>query len=655
VPRSLVDHDVLSGARPELSEPASPAFLSHTIRASFGTALLVLSLASVVSYRNALSLINASRTIARSGEILAELLVTQREFHQAELLSRGYVAGLRREPAAQFDRTARDIQGHCRLIDELAAGDSNENSRATRLTQQLASDVALLRSAIDAKRAGRGSAAQLISRFNRTPVDALVSAMEQAESTSVLVRTEESKATTNQTIFTILLSSLLAFAFICLAYVNDRSREEQTLRESALHYRLLFERNLAMVARLSLQGTFLECNDACAQALGFQHRSKLLGLAVRDFLVEPTDWPLISERLRNERMLTNFELRARRCDGKPVFLLSNLNLVLDGDRPHSVETTCIDTTERIRLELELQHAQKLESVGRLAAGIAHEINTPTQFVSDSVHFLRDAFADLQRLQLSYAHALATADQQHLLPALLADLAQLEQKIDLSFLNENVPKAIDHALEGLTRITSIVQAMKEFAHPSRKEMSAADLNRALRTTLAIARSEYKYVADVQMDLGTLPPVTCHIGDLNQVFLNLIVNSAHAIAARVNSNPGSARGTIRIATRCAAGYAVIEISDTGCGIPESIRPHIFEPFFTTKEVGKGTGQGLALARSIVVEKHGGTLTFDSDTASGTTFTVRVPVFPANGAAHASEVRTGELEQPVGTSRTIFTSEG
>lgn len=176
------------------------------------------------------------------------------------------------------------------------------------------------------------------------------------------------------------------------------------------------------------------------------------------------------------------------------------------------------------------------------------------------------------------------------------------------------------MDGVERISSIVRAMKEFAHPDQREQGPANLNRALRTTLTVARNEYKYVADVDTDLGDLPPVMCHIGDLNQVFLNLIVNAAHAIDDVVSGTGG--KGRIRVRTRREDDNAPIDISDTGCGIPEAIRHRIYEPFFTTKPVGKGSGQGLAIARSIVVDRHGGSLTYLTS-SEGTTFTIRLPL--------------------------------
>ncbi|MBS2024022.1 MAG: response regulator, partial [Deltaproteobacteria bacterium] len=283
---------------------------------------------------------------------------------------------------------------------------------------------------------------------------------------------------------------------------------------------------------------------------------------------------------------------------------------------------------REKVELELRLAQKLESVGRMAAGVAHEINTPVQFVGDSVHFLRDAMKDLVPLIDRYRQLETAVTEGTASPELALDIANQREQVDVDYLVENVPKALDRSLEGLERVSTIVRSMKEFAHPGQKEMSEVDLNQSIRTTLTMARNEYKYVADVETKLEDIPRVVCHGGEINQVVLNLVVNAAHAIGDKVKGTDG--KGRIEVATRAVGPDVVISIADTGGGIPEDIQGKIFDPFFTTKAVGKGTGQGLAIARTVVAEKHGGSLTFETQPGQGTTFFVRIPIGGKTAAA-------------------------
>jgi PAS domain S-box-containing protein len=281
-----------------------------------------------------------------------------------------------------------------------------------------------------------------------------------------------------------------------------------------------------------------------------------------------------------------------------------------------------DVSVAKQLEAELRQAQKLESVGRLASGIAHEINTPVQFVGDSLEFVQESIPDLFRLLRAYQELLIPAARVD--PEAAARAAELERAVDLEYLAENVPPALDRARDGIQRVATIVQGMKEFAHPSRREMAPTDLNRAIQTTLTVARNEYKYVADVETELGDLPLVTCNAGELNQAILNIVINAAHAIGDAAGS--GGPRGRIGVRTWCDGRSAFISISDSGTGIPDAIRERVFEPFFTTKSVGRGTGQGLAITRSVVVDKHRGDLTFDSKLGAGTTFVIRLPVRPS-----------------------------
>lgn len=278
-------------------------------------------------------------------------------------------------------------------------------------------------------------------------------------------------------------------------------------------------------------------------------------------------------------------------------------------------------SERRLLAEQLSQAQKLQAVGQLAAGIAHEINTPAQFVGDSLEFVADSIAPLTELIVKHREALAELAAGAAVAPLRDALAAAEVEADLDYLIENLPAALHDAKEGVARISRIVRAMKEFAHPDQSEMTRADINRALEATLTIARNEYKYVAEVKTDFGELPPVMCFIGELNQVFLNLLVNAAHAIGDVIANS--SARGLITVRTACANDIVTIEITDTGGGIPATVRARMFEPFFTTKPVGKGSGQGLAIAHSVIIDKHGGLLDVDTELGKGSCFRIRLSV--------------------------------
>jgi signal transduction histidine kinase len=257
----------------------------------------------------------------------------------------------------------------------------------------------------------------------------------------------------------------------------------------------------------------------------------------------------------------------------------------------------------------------MEAIGQLAAGIAHEINTPCQYLSDNMGFLAEAFESFQKVLACLDPLLREAPPGLDLSGLKAKLAEE----DLDYLMEEVPRAIAQSRDGLTRISTIVRAMKIFGHPGTTGMAAVNLNEALENTLVVAQSEWKYLADVHTDLAPdLPMVVGSPGELNQVFLNLIVNAAHAIAEKADSG----KGGITVATRVVGADAEIRITDTGAGIPEAIRERIFLPFFTTKAVGKGTGQGLAIAHSVIA-KHRGSIDFESQVGVGTCFIIRLPM--------------------------------
>jgi signal transduction histidine kinase len=281
----------------------------------------------------------------------------------------------------------------------------------------------------------------------------------------------------------------------------------------------------------------------------------------------------------------------------------------------------LDVSELRRLGRELAAAQKLESVGRLAAGVAHEINTPVQFVSDNVHFVGKSMTDIAAVIQAYRNLQHAVQSSCDIEGAARLAGEAEKTADLDYIMQNSPLALDSAIEGLGRIATIVRSMKEFAHPDQAQKTLADLNQAIRSTLVIAHNEYKYVAELDTQFGDLPLVECYLGEINQVVLNLLVNAAHAIADVVKDTGNLGKLTVR--TRLDGDGIEISIGDTGTGIPEAARDNIFDPFFTTKEVGKGTGQGLAIARSVIVNKHGGTLRFETECGKGTRFLIRLPI--------------------------------
>ena len=281
--------------------------------------------------------------------------------------------------------------------------------------------------------------------------------------------------------------------------------------------------------------------------------------------------------------------------------------------------------ERAMLEVQLRHAQKLESIGQLAAGIAHEINTPTQYVGDNLRFVQESISPLMEALDIAKQMLQAARDGKLTSELISSVETRLANADLDYLTTELPKAVSESLDGVERVSKIVRAMKEFSHPGSEQKTLVDLNKAIDSTLTVARNEWKYVAELVTDYdGNLPRVSCLPGEFNQVILNLVVNASHAISDAIKGNE-STKGKITASTRRDGDWVEVRISDTGTGIPDQARCKIFEPFFTTKGVGKGTGQGLAISRSVIVDKHGGTIDFHTETGKGTVFIIRLPLQP------------------------------
>ncbi len=297
-------------------------------------------------------------------------------------------------------------------------------------------------------------------------------------------------------------------------------------------------------------------------------------------------------------------------------------LVVDGstDGAIRVEGLLVDQTDMIQVRKRLDRTRLLQSMGQLAAGIVHEINTPIQFIGDNLQFLSESFEQIFELirqdrQVEPEKQVAAGDSQSVPVA--SDDSEFE------YLRQEIPQAIRQSMDGIRHVAAIVTAMRDFSHIDERRMAPADLNKAVRSTLIIVHHQIKYVAEVQTSLDPdVPMVMCCIDDLNQVLINLLVNAAHAIGDVVGTG-GAQKGIIRVATRKDGAFVEITISDTGTGIPEEVQKRMFEPFFTTKGHDKGTGQGLLYVKTIVVDKHHGTLTWDTQPGQGTTFTVRIPI--------------------------------
>lgn len=299
---------------------------------------------------------------------------------------------------------------------------------------------------------------------------------------------------------------------------------------------------------------------------------------------------------------------------------------LVGERTRELEVAnhrlAKEMKERQDMEAELRLAQKLEAIGQLAAGIAHEINTPMQYIGDNTHFLKTAFEHVLEVVDAYQKVVDSGGDGKSV-AYVAEARAVAARAKLDFLRKRVPRALETTIEGVGNVSRIVSAMKNFSHVGTDEMAPTDLNGGIEATITVSKNEWKYVAEVDTDFDpNLPLVPCLAGKLNQVVLNIIVNAAHAVEGVIDRSAGE-KGRISIRTRQVNGFAEISIGDTGGGIPESVQDRIFDPFFTTKEVGRGSGQGLAIARSIVVDKHDGSLSFDSEPGVGTTFHIRLPL--------------------------------
>lgn len=417
--------------------------------------------------------------------------------------------------------------------------------------------------------------------------------------------------------------------------ITRQTEIEEELRESESH---LHEERTLLTEILSAfpflvfwkdrESRYLGCNEAFARITGVDSIDELVG---------KTDAELPWSEAEAERYRTDdeavmntgtaqlhIEKPYRASDGSMHTLsISKVPLRNEAGETCGVIGVYADVTERKQLETQLAQAQKLESIGQLAAGIAHEINTPTQFISDNIRFLQDNFSTMLDVIDKYAGQLDSDAQPRSWDERREEIRTTLDDLDYGFLRKEIPLAIEQSLEGLTRVATIIGAMKDFSHPAKSQTEPVNLNKAIESTATVCRNRWKYVAELEFDLAPeLPEIDGFAAELNQVILNLIVNAADAIGEAAGTNPEN-KGLIRVSTRVVRDTVELRVADNGPGIPDAIRDRIFDPFFTTKDVGAGTGQGLAICRDVITQKHGGTLLCQSTPGEGSEFIITLPV--------------------------------
>jgi two-component system, NtrC family, sensor kinase len=417
--------------------------------------------------------------------------------------------------------------------------------------------------------------------------------------------------------------------------VTERNDRKDALREAQERTRGVIDQTFQFIGLMTTEGVMVEANETALQLVGIE-KSAVIG---RPFWETPwwTHSADLQERLRDAVQraargeTVRFEATHPGGDGVLHYVdfslkpLKAQNGAVKYLIPEGRDITELKRAERERsaLEVQLRQAQRLEAIGRLAAGIAHEINTPLQFISDNTCFVRDAFREIKIAFDRFHRLLQDGEAAVGGEGAWRQGGKSDQTAQLGFLMDEVPRAIQDSLDGSQRVSRIVQAMKEFSHPGSDEKTAVDLNRAIASTITVARNEWKQVAELETDWdSTLPLVPCVLGEFNQAILNVLINASQAVADVVGDGR-AAKGRITVSTRRVGGFAEVRIADTGAGIPESARQRVFDPFFTTKPVGKGTGQGLAIAHSVVVDQHGGSIEFESAVGQGTTFVIRLPL--------------------------------
>lgn len=410
--------------------------------------------------------------------------------------------------------------------------------------------------------------------------------------------------------------------------ITKQKKTEEALQKAHTEIAQLISSLSSILIVLSSKYEVVHWNTSAERVFGISN-ADAVGQSFPELNIQ-LEWLVLQENIEKclleKRPKYMDPLRFVRLNGTEGFLGFNVSPVFD--HAGNVTGTILlggDITERKASENQLTQAQKLESIGQLAAGIAHEINTPVQYIGDNTQFLKDGFRGLEQILNLYERVLDKARDNPELKNVIKNFETEVQKYDMGFLRSEIPLAIEQSMDGIMRVSEIVRAMKEFSHPGVIQKIALDINKAIENTITVARNEWKFVADVSTKLTPdLPEVVCNPGEINQVLLNITINAAQAIGEAIKAKKYD-KGELKFSTQLNCDRVEIRISDNANGIPEHARPRLFEPFFTTKEVGKGTGQGLAIAYNVVEVKHGGTITFETELGKGTTFIIQLPIQP------------------------------
>ncbi|MBF0120146.1 MAG: PAS domain S-box protein [Desulfobacterales bacterium] len=417
---------------------------------------------------------------------------------------------------------------------------------------------------------------------------------------------------------------------ISLRDIKERKAIEEELRKSEERFRSVAESAIDAIINIDTNEQITFWNQGAYHMFGYS----------KEDIIGKHFSKLISKRFYESKYLIDSSIIGIVSKGKTTIVGKSIEMIgvkKNGDEfpfelslavwqtSDGVYFTIIarDISDRKILQRQLSQAQKLESIGQLAAGIAHEINTPTQYVGDNIIFLKDAFNDISDVLSKYEELLKTIKSNSAIDNKINEIEELIKKVDIKYLMEEIPQAISQSLGGINAVSKIVKSMKEFSHPGSAEKVAVDINKAIENIITVSRNEWKYVAEVVTNFdNNIPMIPCLPGEFNQAILNMIINAAHAIADIIGKN-SEKKGKITISTCLDGEWVEIRITDTGSGIDDKIKDRIFDPFFTTKDVGKGTGQGLAISHNVIVEKHGGEINFESEKLKGTTFIVKLPI--------------------------------